>query len=75
MDDDWDEEDWPDDDGVNDVVPCPNCGEDIYEDAQQCPSCGNYFVAPTSAWSGKSPIWIILGLAGIIAVIVALSGF
>lgn len=75
MDDDWDDEDWPEDDGISDVVTCVYCGSDVYEDAEQCPTCGNYIVPDTSPWSGRSPIWILLGLAVIIAVIIALSGF
>jgi endogenous inhibitor of DNA gyrase (YacG/DUF329 family) len=30
---------WQDD---TDTVPCPQCGRDVYEDAERCPSCGLY---------------------------------
>lgn len=75
--DDWDEfqdEDWSDDDGETFVAPCPNCGADVYEDAEQCPVCGDYIVHDTHAWSGKPLWWILLGLAGVVAVILLFSG-
>lgn len=68
-DEDWHEEDWGDDDDAPvDLVTCPSCGREVYEDAEQCPHCGDYIVADTSAWSGRPMWWIIGGLLGIIAV-------
>lgn len=63
--DDFDE---PDDDEPV-YLPCPNCGEDVYEELEQCPHCGEYITHSTSPWQGKSPLWIVLGIAGIVAVI------
>ena len=74
-DEDWSDEDWHEDDSVTDVVPCPECGADVYEDADQCPSCGHYILPDTSPWSGKPLLWVVLGLAGIAAVIGALAGW
>ncbi len=65
--DDWDDE-------STDTITCPNCHEDVYEDAEQCPYCGWYIEHTTSAFDGK-PFWfVLLGIAGIAAVIAALSG-
>lgn len=76
----WDdeyEEEWdaPYDDEDDDdyTVECPECGTDVYEDAEQCPACGNYIVHSTSVWSGRPSWWIVLGLLGIIAVIFSLA--
>jgi hypothetical protein len=69
---DDDEDGWaPDDpdDDENDVVPCPRCGAEMYDDAEWCPTCGEYVVHRTSAWHGKPWWWVILGLAGILAVL------
>lgn len=71
-DEEWD--DWPEDDDETAVVECPNCGAEIYEEAPQCPVCGEYVVHDTSPWQGKPLWWIILGLLGVAAVIVVLSG-
>jgi hypothetical protein len=85
----WDDdrplEDWeyPDGDYADDhdddesrAKPCPMCGMDVYEDAEQCPLCGEWFTRqPGSAWRGKPMWWIVLGLLGIIAVIMMVLSF
>ncbi|MBW3541015.1 MAG: zinc ribbon domain-containing protein [Planctomycetes bacterium] len=75
-DDGWDSaDDWPDDDDESaDLIDCPHCGSAIYEDAEQCPRCGMYVVHEGSPLGGR-PLWfVLLGLAGVIAVIAVLSG-
>ena len=59
-------------DELTDTVPCPACGAEVYEDAEQCPVCGEYIMPDTHTWSGKPTWWIVLGLLGILAVVVAL---
>ena len=72
-DDDWEDPDFDDaDDGTAELVPCPACGEEIYEEAEQCPHCGNYVVRSTSAFAGR-PIWFcVLGLLGVVATVLYL---
>ncbi len=62
-----------DDELETDVVDCPACGAEVYEDAIRCPVCGEYITHSSSVWAGRSPWWIALGLAGVIAVIFALA--
>jgi len=62
-------DDRDDGDDETDVVPCPECGAVVYEDAEQCPSCGLYIVPSTSPWRGRPRWWILLGLMGIAAVL------
>lgn len=74
MSDEWDD-DWelpePDDD-VPDLIACPACGEEIYEDAERCPYCGEYVVHSTSALSGR-PLWFcLLGMLGVVATVLYL---
>jgi ribosomal protein S27AE len=59
-----------DDDGGETLTrECPQCGADVYEDAEQCPLCGEWFTRRLTAWQGK-PTWrIILGLLGMGAVL------
>lgn len=66
---DEDEEGYGDDEGESSTVDCPACGAEIYEDSEQCPVCGEYVTHSTSAWDGKPLWWVILGLAGIGAVL------
>ena len=52
------DEDWDDEDNV---APCGNCGQDIYDDAERCPYCGEYISREDRRFTGK-PWWIILGV-------------
>jgi hypothetical protein len=76
MTDDWDEDNWNDDsDDATETIVCPNCGIDVYEDAEQCPGCHEYIMSGSlSAWESKPVWWVVLGFIGIIATIFALSG-
>ena len=59
------------DDDDSETVPCPDCGEDVYEDAERCPACGNYIVhTRPHIWANRPLWWIVLGACGIAAVIV-----
>lgn len=55
-----DSEDW--------TIPCPHCGEEIYEDAPQCPHCQTY-LSPED-FRRPRPWWlvvvILLTLAGLL---------
>ena len=77
---DWEPEEgaWEDEDAESLTVPCLECGTDVYEDAEQCPACGHWIThsetSTTSAMQGK-PLWyVVLGLLGIIAVVLTLTG-
>ena len=73
-DDEYPDEYESDDDATATAV-CPNCGAEIYEDAEYCPVCESY-VTPDAGASSRRPLWwLLLGLAGIVATVAALSGF
>lgn len=76
-------EDWeypePDDDEemeVSETLPCPSCGEPVYEDTEECPYCGEYV-----SWGSSSPLagrpwwYVVLAIFGIVATIFLLIGF
>ncbi|MCA9071332.1 MAG: hypothetical protein KDA84_20530 [Planctomycetaceae bacterium] len=72
----WDEEDdWRDPEHEVDTYPCPECGAEIYDDLELCPHCG-YFIEDRSNDSlGGRPGWfVVLGVLGILATILVLSG-
>lgn len=69
MSDDW-EVDSYDDESL--TVPCPGCGADVYEDAEQCPVCGDYVIHRHSATAGMPAWMLILGILGVLAVIISL---
>lgn len=87
-DDDWDEDSYDDgyddlDDEEGSTIPCPDCGADIYEDADACPHCGTYLYHgyhagsyyPWYTFGGAvewSPFWIFLAMLGILATMFAL---
>jgi hypothetical protein len=69
-DDDWEapESDEADDEDVE-LLPCPSCGEPIYEEAEACPYCGEYVTHSTSVLAGKPRWFVALAILGIVAVI------
>ena len=64
-DDDWDDED-TDDDGY---VPCPHCGEPMYEESGYCSSCDRWISRedvprqPLPAWM---VVLVLMALAGLV---------
>lgn len=76
--DEFDDPEFPEDhfdEESTETVPCSHCGAEVYEDAVRCPVCGNYVTHDTNVWSGRPGWWILLGLLGILAAILALAGF
>jgi hypothetical protein len=71
------DDEYPEDDGLDDdetdTAPCPKCGAPIYEDAFQCPVCGTYVTPGSSLWAGRPAWWILLGVLGLAATILALA--
>lgn len=55
------------------TAPCPECGAEIYDDAERCSACGQYITHKSSEWSGKPLWWTVLAVAGVIATLCALS--
>jgi hypothetical protein len=77
-------DDWADDlddpapdesDQDSETLPCPHCGAEVYEDAPRCPDCGAYISRSTNPWHGKPLWWVVLGLAGILAVLYLMAPF
>jgi uncharacterized OB-fold protein len=61
--DEEDDEDEVFDDELNGddtTQPCPNCGRQVYDDAEQCPHCGHYITEEEASHTNK-PWWIIAG--------------
>lgn len=68
------DEDWIDDepeDDQDETMICPQCGAEIFDDVDVCPICLHAIIHDTSPWSGKSVAWMIFGILGIIATLVA----
>jgi len=76
-DDELREDEYPDEpaeDAATDTSTCPHCGAEMYDDAVQCPACGNYVMSSTSTLAEWPVWWLVLGLIGIAATVLALSG-
>lgn len=65
-DDDDDDEAWDEDDEDDGYIPCPHCGEPMYEEAGYCSSCERW-ISREDVAQRKLPAWMIM-------VIVALLG-
>ena len=62
-DDDLDDSEYPDepdDDESAETIPCPYCGEPVYEEAQRCPECGSYLSREDAP--RHRPLWLIAGV-------------
>ena len=57
----------PDDEAT---IPCPFCGEEIYDDAECCPECGRYLTKEDAPSQPKS-WWVVAGVVICIAIVVA----
>ena len=76
---------WDDDSGEFDVyddgdsaveLPCPSCGEPVYEEADVCPHCGDYITPGRRPAGANVPRWMfVLGAVGVAATVAALLMF
>lgn len=64
-----------DDSGDSETRPCPACGKAVYEDADRCHHCGEHIVWGTGHWVGRPLWWVALAVAGIVAVVAAMTSF
>ncbi len=74
MDPEFDEAGDFDADWESNTVRCPECGYPVYEEAEMCPRCGYFLEDAAHPLTGKPSWFLILGLLGIVATILALSG-
>ncbi len=58
---DIDVDSFDDDDDLSPTSQCPECGADIYEDADQCPVCGDW-VPHTIGPARLKWWWIVTGV-------------
>jgi hypothetical protein len=49
----------------DDVISCPSCGSDVYEDSERCPACGEWMIASRGS-AGLHWVW---GVAAVLALI------
>ena len=66
--DDEHADDYGDDEST---IPCPHCGTDVFDDAEQCPSCGEWLVGDRRPTTGRTGWFFLLGL--VLAALVLLS--
>jgi rRNA maturation protein Nop10 len=52
------------------TIPCPHCGADVYDDAEQCPACGQYLLDADAPAAGR-PWWIVIGVAICLLIVIA----
>lgn len=69
---DWDDDDesgdWDSDDETLPTILCPNCREEILEEAVRCPYCGNY-ASREELRGPERPMWFIVTAIGCIVLV------
>ena len=50
------------------VLPCPSCGAEVYEETQRCPHCGEWIMPLATSARRKSRWWIIAAVLALIAI-------
>jgi len=74
MDDDWQLDEGLDPEGPSaddldrfgdELNPCPNCGAEVYDQADICPACGEvlHTTKPVSAWVGVVVVVLVIVIA------------
>ena len=72
MADPWDDPEAPDEEDLErfggDMIRCPDCGEEIYDEAPRCPSCGTWLSGADRAGSGRLPAWLVALVVALILI-------
>jgi hypothetical protein len=53
------EPDYGDDEDA--TVPCPYCGQEMYDDSPRCPHCDRY-ISKEDMPPARQPMWVVVGI-------------
>ncbi len=56
------------------MLPCPHCRAEIYDEAEQCPYCGEFILSDARPFASK-PTWVQWLFVLIVAVIIWAMAF
>ena len=64
------DDEYPDDYDLNDdeveLLPCPSCGREVYEETEKCPYCGDWIMPRQAA--ARTPFWFrVVGAVVVVA--------
>jgi len=63
------------DDEASETLPCPHCGESIYDDTVKCPHCGQWIIdRPRNEILHSKWFWPIVIAIGVVMILVTLVG-
>ena len=57
---DWGDDPIDEDEDDDQTIPCPHCGELVFEEAELCPNCGQYLSLEDSP--RRKPWWVVAGV-------------
>ncbi|VTR92288.1 unnamed protein product [Gemmata massiliana] len=55
-------------------IPCPYCRAEIDDESEQCPKCGMFISREDTPSDRKSPVWIVLMVLALLAVMAMALG-
>jgi predicted nucleic acid-binding Zn ribbon protein len=73
---DDEEDDGPSDEDIKDLgeehqtAACPNCGAEIYDDAEKCPKCGQYVTREFRGSRGPATVALVILVVLLVVAIV-----
>jgi hypothetical protein len=54
-------------DDRDDTIPCPHCGEAVYEEAERCPRCATYLSEEDAPV--RNPWWVVVGALAVLGAV------
>ena len=64
-----DDDDWDEDSGDDGYVPCPYCGESMYEESGYCSACDRWISREDAPQRTLAP-WMVMTIVGLVAIMI-----
>ncbi len=70
----WDAEHEDSENADAELLACPSCGAEVYEETEQCPQCGEWIMPLAASARSKGWVWIVAAVAALAGLIAWMVG-